>query len=99
MYPVTTGTTRKCPTNVIPTPIELPCVIFGIEAIVAGDGPRHPRAGEVIDGVRIRETVRITVVGVPVHLEVLLSGLIRDALVDDVDTRGFVVVFLVTKEL
>ena len=75
------------PTNVIPTPIEHPRVIFGIKAVIAGDGPRHPRAGEIIDIRRVGETVRIAVVGVPVHLEVLLPGLVRDAPVDHVDGR------------
>jgi hypothetical protein len=85
-------------TDVIPTPIEDPCVIFGVKPIGASDGPLDPRAGEVIDTRGVRETVRVGVVGVPVHGELLLTGRVRDAPVDHVDTSRFVIAFFVARE-
>src|SRR6056300_1359065 len=84
VHPIPCRITQS-PTNVIPTPVEDPRVIFGVEPVVAGDGPRHPIPGEVIDIGGVRKTVRVGVPSLVVHGELLRPGCVGDGPVDHVD--------------
>src|SRR6056300_1547160 len=85
VHPIPCRITQR-PTNVIPTPIEDPRVIFGVEPVGPSDGTCHPRAGEVIDFGRVRKTVRVGVPSLVVHGELLLTRFVGDGPVHDVDT-------------
>src|SRR5210317_2428514 len=84
VHPIPCRITQS-PTNVIPTPIEDPRVIFGVEPVGPSDGTCHPIPGEVIDIGGVRKTVRVGVPSLVVHGELLLTGCVGDGPVDHVD--------------